>query len=134
MVCIYCKSKTQVTNSRPQKRLNHIWRRRSCLKCGAVFTSTEKPDLFSSLRVLSKNNQLIPFEKERLFISIFQSLGHRKDALAASVSLTDTITAKLLKTAKKACISRSEIISITYDTLNRFDKPAAVHYRAYNKQ
>ena len=27
MVCIYCSGKTDVINSRPQKRLNRIWRR-----------------------------------------------------------------------------------------------------------
>lgn len=52
MVCIYCSGETQVINSRPQKRLNNIWRRRKCTACEGIFTTSESPDLTSSLVVI----------------------------------------------------------------------------------
>lgn len=133
MVCIYCAGSTHVTNSRPQKRLGQTWRRRECEHCGAIFSTIEAPDLASSLRVRFVDGTLQPFERDKLFTSIVAALGHRSDAVTVSSVLTATITAKLLKTAQEACVTRETICAVATATLTAFDAAGAVHYRAYHK-
>jgi len=132
MVCIYCGGKTQVTNSRPQKRLNHIWRRRECLVCHAIFTSVEAAQLSSSLSVKSGKGNIKPFSRDKLFASVLGAVGHRKTRVADAGALTDTIIAKLLGSTTQAAVSPAEIVIIAHETLSRFDKAAAVQYRAYH--
>ena len=132
MVCVYCNGKTKVTNSRPQKRLGQTWRRHSCTVCGAIFSTVEAPDLSGSLRYVTRDGTLLPFERDILFVSIAQALGHRRDAIAAAGALTATITAQLLKTAQSGRITRTELVSKVISTLSRFDTASAVQYRAYH--
>lgn len=133
MVCIYCGSKTRVSNSRAQKRLRTTWRRRACESCGAVFTTIETPDLNASLRVRLADGSLRPFERDVLLVSIVQSLGHRKDAVTAASALTNTIVVNVLKTAQGAVLDRSNIIRETFVALQHFDAVAATYYAAYHK-
>ncbi len=133
MVCIYCGGKTHVTNSRAQKRLGGTWRRRACESCKAVFTTLEAPDLTASLRVRLADGTLEPFERDKLLVSLVQSLGHRSDAVSAASALTDTITAQVLKTAQGAVLSRSSLIETALLCLNRFDAVSATYYAAYHK-
>lgn len=131
MVCIYCNNETRVTNSRPQKRTNGIWRRRNCMSCGTTFTSIESADLSSSITV-SSNSQSEAFQRDKLFISIYDSLQHRKTAQMDATGLTDTIIRKLYPYAIDLSIEATTIITITYQTLQRFDKAAATHYKAFH--
>ena len=133
MLCIYCGSETNVINSRPQKRLNHIWRRRKCANCGAIFTTTEIPDLFKSLSV-KKSGHLQPFSRDKLLLSINASLKHLKQPTNDASSLTDTILSKLLPLVKDASLTSEQIIATTLLTLNHFDKPASTHYAAFHPQ
>ncbi len=132
MVCIYCSSKTSVINSRPQKRLGTTWRRRQCQNCGAVFTSLETPDLTASVRVRRADGSLVPFERDVLFMSIAQALGHRSDAVMAAGALTATIIAAALGTTSNGLMERTGLITVATDTLTRFDRVAATHYVAYH--
>jgi len=134
MVCVYCNGKTKVTNSRPQKRLGQTWRRHACTECGAIFTTIEAPDLSGSLRFVDRGGTLVPFERDILFVSLTQALGHRRDAISAAGALTATITAKLLKTAQSGRITRRELISMVETTLKHFDTASAVQYRAYHPE
>jgi transcriptional repressor NrdR len=131
MVCIYCGSETAVSNSRHQKRLNNVWRRRTCQQCHTTFTTTERPELQQSL-VVKKEGVLRPFERDILFISVHASLGHRKGPVGDSAALTSTITALALKTAQNAVIEASQLATITHQVISRFDTVAAVHYAAYH--
>jgi transcriptional regulator NrdR family protein len=84
------------------------------------------------MRVQFEDGGLQPFERDRLFMSIVTALGHRRDAVSASTSLTVTIIAKLLETAQGALVTRGAICATAAETLQAFDKAAAVHYRAYH--
>ena len=132
MVCIYCHCKTDVINSRPQKRFNHTWRRRQCQGCGAVFSTTEAPDLSKSIVFRSTVRKTSPFDRDVLFVSILQALGHRSDAITTASALTATIVAKPLKTAQNAQVNRIDVVHISYEVLLNFDTAAAVHYQAYH--
>jgi len=127
MVCIYCGAKTKVINSRLQKRSNQIWRRRQCLKCQAVFTSSETADLAQLLSVKKTHKHLEPFSRELLFLSVHDALKHRKTALKDAMGLTDTIINKVCALAPAAVIDRSELVEIAATILERFDKVAASH-------
>lgn len=131
MVCLYCASSTQVTNSRLQKKLNQVWRRRRCLSCSTVYTTLEKIDYESALSVKS-HNQYKPFSRDKLLLSIYDSLKHRKTALNDATALTDTVIAMLTQHISNACVGRGQIIDSTQLALKRFDKSAATYYAAYH--
>jgi transcriptional repressor NrdR len=134
MVCIYCSGSTQVTNSRPQKRTQGVWRRRQCSRCGATYTTLEQPDLNASLRVESLDGkQLTPFSRAKLFASIYECLKHLPDPAQVADELTNTVTATLLNT-KSAVLSRETIASNTTAVLSRFNKLAGDQYAAMRKK
>lgn len=131
MVCIYCHSETQVTNSRAQKRLNHIWRRRHCKGCGATFTTLETPDLLKSVSVTT-GRHLEPFSRDKLFLSLYDSLKHRKYPVSDATGLTDTVISHLLALVIHGVLDPEDIIKATIPVLTRFDKAAATHYQAFH--
>lgn len=132
MNCIYCSSDTRVVNSRLQKRPNRVWRRRRCKTCDGVFTSVETVDLSSSLLFEQDTTHVEPFQRDILFISIYNACQHRKDAQTAATALTDTILARLQTHIARATLTRHDVISITSEVLKRFDRAAAVQYLAYH--
>ena len=133
MVCIYCAGETKVSNSREQKRLNQTWRRRNCLSCCAIFTTLEAAAWEQAFVVQSpETKQPQPFSRDKLFLSIYESLKHRPTALSNATALTNTVIAKLLSNAQAGSLERADIINTTEQTLKHFDKPAAVYYAAYH--
>ena len=131
MVCIYCSNETKVINSRPQKRLNRVWRRRTCVNCGTTFTSIEAVDLSGNVTV--KNNKALePFQRDKLLLSIYDSLKHRKSALSDATGLTDTVISALYPLMQNAVIQKLDIVQAATKTLRRFDKAAATYYQAFH--
>jgi len=129
MECPYCRSKTEVINSRPQKRSNQIWRRRRCSRCQAVFTTHELIDLSSSFMVSHKAANA-PFSSDLLFKELLDNLkGHQRPYEAAR-ELTATITRKVLKSAANGLISPLLISHETAAVLKRFDSRAHLRYIA----
>jgi transcriptional repressor NrdR len=133
MVCIYCSGDLTVNNSRPQRSRNQVWRRRPCKACGAVFTSIEALDLSQALAV-AKNAALEPFDRDRLFISVYESLRHRPTAASDARGLSDTVVAQLIKNAAHGRLDVRTIIDTVLSTLRRFDQAAATHYAAFHAQ
>lgn len=132
MVCLYCGAKTEVVNSRPQKRMNQIWRRRKCSACGAVFTTNERIDYSATIVVKRKPSGLEPFERDTLLVSLATSLGHRPSAIGDAAALTTTVTQALLTTAENGVVEVANITAEAYTVLSRFDALAAAHYMAYH--
>lgn len=131
MVCIYCGSlsKTTVVNSRTSAKTSTTWRRRNCSACGSIFTTREYLDYTGALGV-QKNDTLKPFQRDYLFVSVYNSLSHRKTALSDATELTDTIIKSLLKLQTNGVLSNRHITETTADTLQRFDLVAATYYQA----
>ena len=132
MVCVYCKQKTKVVNSRHFKKTNTTWRRRTCKNCQAIFSTKEWVDLASSLRVSSSSGELTEFLRDKLFVSVYLSLLHRKTALTDAMGLTDTIISKVLGQTNKGLVTTTELKQITSEVLGRFDKVAATYYSAHH--
>ena len=101
------------------------------MKCDALYTTIEEPD-YSRLWVFKdKSNRLSPFLRDRLFLSMYDSLKHRKAAVSDASAITATVVAKLAKSRSDGQIERQKLINTALDCLKRFDKVAAVHYKAY---
>lgn len=135
MVCIYCGHETRVTNSRERARNPSTWRRRACEACVAQFTTIELPDYATALVVEGHDKtKLEPFDRDRLFLSLYKSLGHRKDALYGATALTETVIGRLLhkKQAEDGVLRVQNIAKTTYEVLKRFDPLAATTYKAYH--
>lgn len=134
MVCVYCGSPTQVVNSRHQRRTNDIWRRRRCTQCRAIFTTTETTGLDMALRVALPNARLVPFQRDVLFISLYESCKHRPSAAYDASNLTRQVTNRLLANQEQpGLITRAQIISVCRRVLEPFDAAAATMYAAYHK-
>ena len=131
MVCIYCGSKTSVTNSRGRNGGLNVWRRRSCPSCKAIFTTSESVDETKALLVQHRS-QFEQFLRDKLLLSVYESLRHRKTALADATALTDTILNTLIPQFEDGKLSSKSITETTVTILNRFDKAAATHYVAFN--
>jgi transcriptional repressor NrdR len=133
MVCTYCGGQTAVVNSRHQKRANQVWRRRRCLACNSIVTTVEGLDFTASISLKTAASVLEPFQRDILFISVYESLRHRKTAVADAEALTATIL-RALPTCfnKDRSVERSKLVSLVATTLQRFDKAAAVQYQAFH--
>lgn len=131
MVCLYCGSKLAVSNSRPQKRTNSVWRRRTCPTCKAVFTSVEAIDPTANLLFQRDRKRTEPFSRDTLYISVYEACRHRKNAPEDARHLTDTII-KQLQGVKSHIVRRHHIVTVVTGVLERFDRAAAVQYRAYH--
>ena len=129
MVCVYCGSETNVTNSRKQKRNNQVWRRRQCKACHAVFTSHEVLDLSSALMVASGGSTK-PFMTDMLFTEVLLALQDRKDCYSAAREVTSTVIGQLLKPPAEPVIEAKQISQITAKVLKRLDKRAYLRYLA----
>ena len=132
MVCVYCGSTTNVTNSRLSKRNNSVWRRRKCATCGSIFTTFEEADLSSIFMIEHKDGSLTPFNKTLLLTSIYDCSKHMPKAAEHAAELTNTIVLKLLNT-KNAVLTRNDIITATLNVLTKFNEATAVQYDAFHK-
>jgi transcriptional repressor NrdR len=133
MVCIYCCAETRVVNSRLQKRVNAIWRRRTCTACGTTFTTNEQADLTRGLMVKGYA-ELRPFNRDALFLSIYKSCEHREKVLTEAAALCEIIISQLVPQQQQGTIERNIITSTTLLALQRFDKTAATVYDAFHSQ
>lgn len=134
MVCIYCGDKTETINSRIQKRRNSVWRRRRCKACGAVFTSIEQVAYDLSLGFESRASHITAFQREVLFLSLYEACKHRPHAIADANDLTDNVIRKLLNGhVHDGVIKRADLLAVAGETLGAFDIAAQVHYAAYHR-
>lgn len=82
--------------------------------------------------VVKNASALEPFSRDKLLMSIYDSLKHRKTAVTDAAGLTDTVVGRLYNTIKQAQVGTADIIAITSAVLKRFDKAAATHYLAFH--
>src|SRR6188508_1472435 len=121
MVCIYCGNETSVFNSRAKARTPSVWRRRRCDTCVAQFTTIELPDYATALVIRTHTDKLLPFSRDKLFLSLLRALGHRQDALKSATALTETVIGSLLrkKQASEGLILSKDVAQACYQSLKR---------------
>lgn len=97
----------------------------------AVFTTSESPDLFRALSV-RRLRKIEPFSRDKLFLSIHGTLGHRKTATEDASALTATALGKLWGLVSDGSVEDREITLVVGEVLAAFDKAAATAYTAYH--
>lgn len=132
MVCIYCSKKTKTTISRSSTNTPKTWRRHKCLTCKALFTTRELPDWSLSISVSQNNGQISPYSTDKVFVSVFRSLSHRKSPVEDSRGIATTITESVCQLQRNGVISKGELQKTISKILHRFDNVARVHYDAHH--
>jgi transcriptional regulator NrdR family protein len=74
----------------------------------------------------------VPFSREKLLQSLYDSLKHRADPLSEALHLTDTVISKLIPQVNQASLSRDVVVRTAHQVLGRFNTAAAVSYRAFH--
>ena len=129
MICINCfHEKTRVTNSRQHKKHPSVWRRRTCERCQAIFTTKELPAA-ENLQVLQKDKSSSQFNLGKLIISIGRSFQHNKE-LADQHSYDLALTVQEILIIQTKHPSTDDISAATHAVLKRFDQMAALQYAA----
>ncbi len=133
MICPYCGGNSQVTNSRASRASKSVWRRRRCKLCSTVWTTKEEYDLSTTHRVKdSVLGTLEPFQRDILFMSVYDAVRHRKDQLGDATGLTATIIDKVLS-LKSPILDKKNLILAAQEVLSNFDPTAASVFSATHK-
>jgi hypothetical protein len=75
------------------------------------------------------SGSLHAFSRDALFLSIYESCRHRKDAINDASAITSNIVGRLSGFSATGEILRNELIDIAQEVLSRFDLTAASVYR-----
>lgn len=132
MVCVYCSGDTKVVNSRHQRKSNQVWRLRRCMACGITFSTGESAQHELAWMVWD-GKRLGAFSRDKLFLSLHKSCGHRKTALNDAKGLAGTIINKLPAHMVDGTVASRDIAQVAQVALSRFDKAASTHYAAFHK-
>lgn len=133
MVCPFCMNpKTEIYNSRQTKKLNQVWRRRRCLTCDKVFTTTEAIDLSSIFKVRSGINKAETYKQGVLLASLLKACDHRSDQAAASFYLLSICEEALQRAAQDQTISTETLGKTVARIVERFDTVAWAKYCSYH--
>jgi transcriptional regulator NrdR family protein len=97
-----------------------------------VFTTIEAPDYGAGWLVQGKSG-FQPFDRDRLFLSIYEVCKRRPEGINDAAALTDTIIKKLRPSVVRGALKTGSIVHATQVTLNRFDKAASILYEALYK-
>jgi transcriptional regulator NrdR family protein len=129
MVCILCDSKTKTTNSRPSADGHQTWRRHTCKRCSAVFTTRESADMSIDYRFERADGLIEPFSRDTVFLSIVDSMRHRPDHIRESTALTQTVLSKL-QSHNRLIIRRRDVTEAVYEALRHYNIGTAQIYRS----
>jgi len=84
--------------------------------------------------VKSGTSHIVPFERDRLYISIYDACRHRPTAIKDATALVETIIGLFASgIAAGGIVTRSDLVKTTADVLRRFDSAANVYYMAFHK-
>jgi len=100
-------------------------------------TTHEATDLGATLRIANNKpakraSSLRPFDRDHLFISIYESCKHRPSAVSDAAALVQTVLAELRPKLQDGIVQRDELVTTTKTILQRFDTAAATMYQAYH--
>jgi transcriptional repressor NrdR len=127
MRCPFCgHDDTQVKDSRPTEDHASIRRRRFCPGCGSRFTTFERVQL-RELTVVKKNNQRVPFDREKLARSIAIAVRKRPIDSEHVERIVNGIVRKL-ESSGETEIPSTFIGQLVMDALAHLDQVAYVRF------
>ncbi len=133
MRCPFCKlDRDRVIDTRPSEDGHVTRRRRECLECGRRYTTHERlEDL--PLRIVKKNGQRAPFNREKLLGGILRSLEKRPVSQQQAEALADEIERELLEKPEREVPSH-EIGGMVMEKLRGVDKVAYVRFASVYRE
>jgi transcriptional repressor NrdR len=127
MRCPFCgHNDTQVKDSRPTEDNAAIRRRRFCPECGSRFTTFERVQL-RELTVVKKDNEKVPFDREKLISSLKISLRKRPVDEERIERIVNGIQRRL-ETLGENEVSTKVIGEMVMDALKDLDPVAYVRF------
>lgn len=127
MHCPYCHyDDTQVKDSRTTDDGFAIRRRRVCPVCSARFTTFERIQL-KELTVLKRNNDRVPFDRDKLAKSVYIALRKRPVESSKIEMLVNQIQ-RDLENLEDAEVSTAQIGEKVMNALLSLDKVAYIRY------
>lgn len=127
MRCPFCgHNDTQVKDSRPTEDNAAIRRRRFCPECGSRFTTFERVQL-RELTVVKKDNERVPFDREKLLRSLRIALRKRPVDDERIERIVNGIQRRL-ETLGESEISTKVVGEMVMDALKDLDPVAYVRF------
>lgn len=83
--------------------------------------------------MVKTNKQLQPFSRDKLYISVYDSLRHRTSAVEDAEALTLTIISTVRGLIQNGVVDSVSIASVSKEVLERFDATAGTVYGAYHQ-
>ncbi len=127
MRCPFCHHEnSQVKDSRTTDDGSAIRRRRICSACGARFTTFERVQL-RELTVIKKNNDRVPFDRDKLAKSVYIATRKRPVDMDKVERLVNDIQRKLEGLGESEIYS-TQIGQMVMEALLGLDKVAYIRY------
>lgn len=132
MRCPFCgNDDTQVKDSRPSEDNSAIRRRRFCPACGSRFTTFERVQL-RELTVLKKNDQRVPFDRDKLARSIITATRKRPVEPERVDRMINGIVRRL-ESLGESEINSTTIGELVMEALANLDQVAYVRFASVYK-
>jgi transcriptional repressor NrdR len=132
MRCPFCgNDDTQVKDSRPAEDNSAIRRRRFCAACGSRFTTFERVQL-RELTVVKKNDQRVPFDRDKLARSIITATRKRPVEPERVDRMINGIVRRL-ESLGESEISSTTIGELVMEALASLDQVAYVRFASVYK-
>ncbi len=132
MRCPFCgNDDTQVKDSRPAEDNSAIRRRRFCPACGSRFTTFERVQL-RELTVFKKNDQRVPFDRDKLARSIITATRKRPVEPERVDRMINGIVRRL-ESLGESEISSTTIGELVMEALANLDQVAYVRFASVYK-
>jgi len=132
MRCPFCgNDDTQVKDSRPAEDNSAIRRRRFCAACGSRFTTFERVQL-RELTVIKKNDQRVPFDRDKLARSIITATRKRPVEPDRVDRMINGIVRRL-ESLGESEISSTTIGELVMEALASLDQVAYVRFASVYK-
>jgi transcriptional repressor NrdR len=133
MRCPYCKEdQARVIDTRPSQNGHAIRRRRECLVCKRRFTTHERLEELP-LRVVKKNGQRVPFDREKIVAGVMKSLEKRPVSIQQAQEMVDRIESEILERPERE-IASAEIGELVMRHLRELDDVAYVRFASVYRE
>lgn len=127
MRCPYCKEdQDRVIDTRPSEDGHVTRRRRECMACGKRYTTHERLEELP-LRVVKKNGQRVPFDRERIKSGVLKAVEKRPVSMQQIQEFVDAVESEVLERANRE-IQSQEIGEMMMRHLRDLDDVAYVRF------
>ncbi|MCX7966448.1 MAG: transcriptional regulator NrdR [Syntrophorhabdaceae bacterium] len=133
MKCPFCGyTESKVLDSRTNKEMDTIRRRRECLKCGKRFTTAERLEE-GMLLVIKKDGRREVFDRTKILNGLKKACEKRPISITTLEKIVSRIEYNLFERSERE-IKCSEIGEMVMDELKKLDEVAYVRFASVYRQ